>query len=363
MDNSSLSAPLSVDALTKRRNISVDENEITGFIKGRTVLVTGGGGSIGSELCRQIAGYSPALLIIFDIYENNAYELCQQLALEYPQTKTLVLIGSVRDGARIRQIFEAYRPDVVYHAAAHKHVPLMEDSPCEAVKNNVFGTLNLARAADEYGTSSFILVSTDKAVNPSNVMGATKRICEMIICSLNVNSKTDYACVRFGNVLGSSGSVIPIFEKQIESGGPVTVTHKDVIRYFMTIPEAVSLLLQAGVYARGGEVFVLDMGDPVKIDDLARAVICRAGKRPDIDIKIEYTGLRPGDKLYEELLLSNEDLKKTTNEFIFVSDLSPADPQELSDKLALLFEQSERNSPDIRRYIKDVVPEYEYSQT
>ncbi|MBQ3101216.1 MAG: polysaccharide biosynthesis protein [Clostridia bacterium] len=362
MDNSSLNAPLSVDALTKRRNIEVDTNEIVGFIKGRTVLVTGGGGSIGSELCRQIAGYSPALLIIFDIYENNAYELQQQLALEYPAVKTSVLIGSVRDGARIDSLFNEYRPDVVYHAAAHKHVPLMEDSPCEAVKNNVFGTLNLARAADEYGASSFILVSTDKAVNPTNIMGATKRICEMIINDYNAKSSTAYACVRFGNVLGSSGSVIPIFEKQIESGGPVTVTHKDVIRYFMTIPEAVSLLLQAGVYAKDGEVFVLDMGDPVRIDDLARALICRAGLRPDIDIRIEYTGLRPGDKLYEELLLSNETLKKTANEFIFVSKLSPADPQELSDKLGLLREKSAQNSPDIRRYVKNIVPEYEYSK-
>lgn len=359
MDNSSLNVSLSVEELTERRNIKVDTQEIVNSIKGRTVLVTGGGGSIGSELCRQIAGYSPALLIIFDIYENNAYELQQQLALEYPSVKTLVLIGSIRDAGRVGQIFADYRPDVVYHAAAHKHVPLMENSPCEAVKNNVFGTLNLVRAADEYGVSTFILVSTDKAVNPTNIMGATKRICEMIICDFNARSRTNYACVRFGNVLGSSGSVIPIFEKQIESGGPVTVTHKDVIRYFMTIPEAVSLLLQAGVYARGGEMFVLDMGKPVKIDDLARAVIRRAGKRPDVDIMIEYTGLRPGDKLYEELLLSAEDLKHTTNDLIFVSDLGSVDHDRLSDKLDLLFEKSALNSPDIRKYVKNIVPEYE----
>lgn len=283
------------------------------------VLVTGGGGSIGSELCRQLAAHNPKMLIIFDIYENNAYDIQQELRAVHPELELIVLIGSVRDKQRVRDIFSKYRPELVFHAAAHKHVPLMETSPNEAVKNNVFGTLNVALAADEFGARRMLLISTDKAVRPTNVMGASKRICEMIVQNINNHSKTEYVAVRFGNVLGSNGSVIPLFKKQIEKGGPVTVTHRDIIRYFMTIPEAVALVLQAGAYAKGGEIFVLDMGKPVRIDDLARNMIRLSGFEPERDIQIVYTGLRPGEKLYEELLLDEEGIKKTDNALIYIA--------------------------------------------
>lgn len=310
--------------LLGRDEITLDVNEICGYLTDKTVLVTGGGGSIGSELCRQIAYFNPKKLIIFDIYENNAYDLQNELLMRFKRLKLEVLIGSVRDAARINHVFEVCRPDVVFHAAAHKHVPLMELSPGEAVKNNVFGTLNVAHAADRYGVDRMVLISTDKAVNPTNVMGATKRICELIIQYFSRHSKTDFMAVRFGNVLGSNGSVIPLFKKQIASGGPVTVTHPEIIRYFMTIPEAARLVLQAGGMARGGEIFVLDMGQPVKIVDLARNLIRLSGYEPDVDIKIVYTGLRPGEKLYEELLLDSEgDCTKTSHELIYIGTPIP----------------------------------------
>ena len=310
--------------LLGRDEITLNVNEICGYLTDKTVLVTGGGGSIGSELCRQIAYFNPKKLIIFDIYENNAYDLQNELLMRFKRLKLEVLIGSVRDAARINHVFEVCRPDVVFHAAAHKHVPLMELSPGEAVKNNVFGTLNVAHAADRYGVDRMVLISTDKAVNPTNVMGATKRICELIIQYFSRHSKTDFMAVRFGNVLGSNGSVIPLFKKQIASGGPVTVTHPEIIRYFMTIPEAARLVLQAGGMARGGEIFVLDMGQPVKIVDLARNLIRLSGYEPDVDIKIVYTGLRPGEKLYEELLLDSEgDCTKTSHELIYIGTPIP----------------------------------------
>ncbi|WP_101697083.1 polysaccharide biosynthesis protein [Clostridium minihomine] len=310
--------------LLGRDEITLNVNEICGYLTDKTVLVTGGGGSIGSELCRQIAYFNPKKLIIFDIYENNAYDLQNELLMRFKRLKLEVLIGSVRDAARINHVFEVCRPDVVFHAAAHKHVPLMEMSPGEAVKNNVFGTLNVAHAADRYGVDRMVLISTDKAVNPTNVMGATKRICELIIQYFSRHSKTDFMAVRFGNVLGSNGSVIPLFKKQIASGGPVTVTHPEIIRYFMTIPEAARLVLQAGGMARGGEIFVLDMGQPVKIVDLARNLIRLSGYEPDVDIKIVYTGLRPGEKLYEELLLDSEgDCTKTSHELIYIGTPIP----------------------------------------
>ena len=284
----------------------------------KVILVTGGGGSIGSELCRQIAEKNPKQLIIFDIYENSAYDIQQELIKKYPDLDLKVLIGSVRNTNRVNQIFEKYHPDIVYHAAAHKHVPLMEESPNEAIKNNVLGTWKVADAADKYGTGKFVMISTDKAVNPTNIMGATKRICEMIVQAYNSKSKTEFVAVRFGNVLGSNGSVIPLFKKQIAAGGPVTVTHPDIIRYFMTIPEAVSLVLQAGAYAKGGEIFVLDMGEPVKILDLAKNLIRLSGYIPGEDIKIEFTGLRPGEKLYEEMLMAEEGLKQTKNKLIHI---------------------------------------------
>ena len=290
-----------IEDLLGRDPIRVNLDEIMGYVSNKVILVTGGGGSIGSELCRQIAAHKPKQLIIFDIYENNAYDIQQELKDTYPELDLVVLIGSVRNTHRIEMVFEKYRPNIVYHAAAHKHVPLMEDSPNEAIKNNVFGTYKTAAAADRYGTERFVLISTDKAVNPTNIMGASKRMCEMVIQMYNKHSKTDYVAVRFGNVLGSNGSVIPLFKKQIEQGGPVTVTHKDIIRYFMTIPEAVSLVLQAGAYAKGGEIFILDMGEPVKILDLAENLIRLSGYVPYEDIQIEFTGLRPGEKLYEEL--------------------------------------------------------------
>ncbi len=347
-----------IEDLLARESIKVNIDEIVDYVNDRVVLVTGGGGSIGSELCRQIADHGPRKLIIFDIYENNAYAIQQELNRRNPDIDLEVLIGSVRDKKRIDMLFEEYRPDIVFHAAAHKHVPLMEHSPNESIKNNVFGTWNVANAADKYGTDTFILISTDKAVNPTNIMGASKRICEMIICNFASCSKTKYACVRFGNVLGSNGSVIPLFKKQIEQGGPVSVTHKDIIRYFMTIPEAVSLVLQAGSYAKNGEIFVLDMGEPVRIDDLARNMIRLSGYEPDVDIPVEYTGLRPGEKLYEELLMSEEGLSKTANDLIFIGKLEQIDKEAFEEKLAWLEAACESNSEDIRKLVMDIVPTY-----
>lgn len=346
-----------IEDLLGRDSVSVNVDEIMGYVSGKTVLVTGGGGSIGSELCRQIARHCPKKLIVFDIYENNAYAIQQEI-LSTVQIDLEVIIGSVRDEARVRSVFEKYRPEVVYHAAAHKHVPLMENSPNEAVKNNVFGTMNVASAADAFGAEVFVFISTDKAVNPTNIMGATKRLCEMIIQSFSHTSKTKFVAVRFGNVLGSNGSVIPLFRKQIAAGGPVTVTHKDIIRYFMTIPEAVSLVLQAGAYAQGGEIFVLDMGNPVRIDDLARRMIKLSGFEPDVDIKIRYTGLRPGEKLYEELLMSEEGLKKTPNNLIFIGTLADIDAQRFAGQLKRLKKLCEENSPDIKSAVASVVPTY-----
>ena len=304
---------VAVEDLLGRAPIQVNSDEILDYVQGQVVMITGGGGSIGSELCRQIARHNPKQLIIFDIYENNAYEIQQELRRNDPTLDLVTLIGSVRDVGRLDQVFGQYHPDIVYHAAAHKHVLLMETSPCEAIKNNVFGTLQTAMAASKYGCRKFVMISTDKAVNPTNIMGATKRLCELIIQTMDRRSDTTFVAVRFGNVLGSNGSVIPLFKKQIQAGGPVTVTHPDIIRYFMTIPEAVGLVLQAGAYAKGGEIFVLDMGDPVKIDDLARNLIKLSGHVPDVDIKIEYTGLRPGEKLYEEKLMMEEELRRTPN--------------------------------------------------
>ncbi len=307
-----------MEDLLGRDPITVDLESILGYVQERCVLVTGGGGSIGSELCRQIAAHKPSRLIIVDIYENNAYDIQQELKHNFPKLNMVVLIASVRNTRRMNWIFEEYRPDIVYHAAAHKHVPLMEDSPNEAIKNNVFGTWKTAQAAAFYGAKKFVLISTDKAVNPTNIMGASKRICEMIIQIFNKHYDTEFVAVRFGNVLGSNGSVIPLFKRQIEAGGPVTVTHPDIIRYFMTIPEAVSLVLQAGAYAKGGEIFVLDMGEPVRILDLAKNLIRLSGYKVDEDIKIEFTGLRPGEKLYEELLMEEEGLQETENKLIHI---------------------------------------------
>lgn len=350
--------PVKIDDLLGRDSIKVDMSEISSYLEGKTVMVTGGGGSIGSELCRQIASFKPKKLVIFDIYENNTYSIQQELLANYPDLDLEAIIGSVRDIHRVDTLFDTYRPDVVYHAAAHKHVPLMEVSPNEAVKNNVFGTYNVARAASEHGVNSFVLISTDKAVNPTNIMGATKRLCEMIIECFAKISKTKFVAVRFGNVLGSNGSVIPLFRSQIERGGPVTVTHKDIIRYFMTIPEAVSLVLQAGFYAKGGEIFVLDMGKPVKIDDLARKMIQLSGFKPDVDIKIEYTGLRPGEKLYEELLMSEEGLTKTANELIFIGKLSDVNTDEFFTKLAHLRDTCHEDGDTIRNAVREIVTTY-----
>lgn len=310
--------PVNIDDLLGRDEVYVNLDEVMDYVSGRVIMVTGGGGSIGSELCRQIAKHSPKQLIIFDIYENNAYDIQQELLREQPKLDLVVLIGSVRDENRINSIFEQYRPEIIYHAAAHKHVPLMEGSPNEAIKNNVLGTYNMVRMADKWNVKRFVQISTDKAVNPTNIMGASKRICEMIIQTYNKESNTEYVAVRFGNVLGSNGSVIPLFKKQIAEGGPVTVTHPEIIRYFMTIPEAVSLVLQAGAYAKGGEIFVLDMGEPVKILDLARNMIRLSGYKVDQDIKIEFTGLRPGEKLYEELLMDEEGMTDTPNKLIHI---------------------------------------------
>lgn len=352
---------IEIEDLLGREPVKIDMKGIESDLLGSTVLVTGGGGSIGSELCRQLARYAIGRLIIFDIYENNAYEIQQELLRDFPELEKSmkVLIGSVRDEKRVDWVFETYHPDFVFHAAAHKHVPLMEESPCEAVKNNIFGTLNVARAAAKYGAKRFLLISTDKAVNPTSVMGASKRVCEMIIQCMNRRcEKTDFVAVRFGNVLGSNGSVIPLFKKQIEKGGPVTVTHPDIIRYFMTIPEAVSLILQAGVYAKGGEIFVLDMGEPVKIDHLARRMIRLSGYEPDVDIKVEYTGLRPGEKLYEELLMSEEGMHKTPNRLIFIGDPIDFNEENFIEELEELRAAEYESFDKIREKLREVVPTY-----
>ncbi|MDR0221473.1 MAG: polysaccharide biosynthesis protein, partial [Lachnospiraceae bacterium] len=316
---------------------------------------------IGSELCRQIAAKTPSHLIALDIYENGIYDVQQELLAAHPDLHLTVLIASVRNTKRIEQIFAEHRPDIVYHAAAHKHVPLMEDSPNEAVKNNVFGTYKTAMAAATHGTKRFVMISTDKAVNPTNIMGASKRVCEMIVQSFNMKYATEFVAVRFGNVLGSSGSVIPLFKKQIAEGGPVTVTHPEIIRYFMTIPEAVSLVLQAGAYARGGEIFVLDMGKPVKILDLAKNLISLSGLRPDEDIKIEFTGLRPGEKLFEELLLEEEGMKETANRLIYVGKPIELDAERFFAQLEELREASENESGEIRALVREIVPTYNSS--
>ncbi len=374
---------VSIEDLLGREAIKIDLSEVFNFISGKVLLVTGGGGSIGSELCRQIAAHNPKTLIIFDIYENNAYDIQLELIEKFPQLDLVTLIGSVRDSRRLEQVFEKYHPDVVFHAAAHKHVPLMEDSPCESIKNNVIGTYKTAYAALTHGCKRFVLISTDKAVNPTNVMGASKRLCEMVVQSFDKmvklgqagrihsvsthdnilshasdSASTEFVAVRFGNVLGSNGSVVPIFKKQIAHGGPVTVTHPDIIRYFMTVPEAVSLVLQAGVYAKGGEIFVLDMGAPVKIDSLARNLIKLSGLRPDVDIKIEYTGLRPGEKLYEEKLMSEEGLEKTANDLIFVGHPIDFDADEFLGRIDELKEAAYSNDENIRELIMDIAPTY-----
>lgn len=349
-----------IEDLLGREPIEVNVDDIIGYVCDKVVLVTGGGGSIGSELCRQIAQHQPKRLIIFDIYENNAYELQRELMVKYPDLDLVVLIGSVRNTARVEDIFEQYRPQIVYHAAAHKHVPLMESSPREAIKNNVFGTLKVARAADKYGSKRFVMISTDKAVNPTNIMGASKRICEMIIQNLNLKSKTEFVAVRFGNVLGSNGSVVPLFKKQIAQGGPVTVTSPDIVRYFMTIPEAVSLVLQAGAYAKGGEIFVLDMGEPMKMVDMAKNLIKLSGLRVDEDIKIEFIGLRPGEKMYEELLMNEEGLQETANKMIHIGKPIEFDSAEFEKQLDRLYEMTLTEEGDIRQLVKEIVPTYQY---
>ena len=381
---------VSIEDLLGRETIKVDLMEIFDELKGKTILVTGGGGSIGSELCRQIAQHGPKQLIIFDIYENNAYDIQNELKKRYPKLNLVVLIGSVRDSRRVNQVFETYKPDIVYHAAAHKHVPLMEDSPCESIKNNVIGTYKTAYAAMMNGCRRFVLISTDKAVNPTNIMGASKRLCEMIVQSFDRMIKegtiekvpvlfvhaededsamvkvkpvasdihTEFVAVRFGNVLGSNGSVIPLFKKQIEEGGPITVTHPDIIRYFMTIPEAVSLVLQAGVYAKGGEIFVLDMGSPMKIDTLARNLIKLSGLRPDVDIAITYTGLRPGEKLYEEKLMAEEGMKTTPNQLIHIGCPIPFETESFLVQLEELMLRAYENDENIRGMVQEMVSTY-----
>ncbi|MBQ6217600.1 MAG: polysaccharide biosynthesis protein [Erysipelotrichaceae bacterium] len=374
---------VAIEDLLGRDVVKVNNDEIFDFINGKVILVTGGGGSIGSELCRQIAKHSPKRLIIFDIYENNAYDIQQELKRSYPDLHLIVMIGSVRDSKRVDHVFSLYRPDIVYHAAAHKHVPLMEASPNEAIKNNTIGTFKVAYAAVKYGVKRFVLISTDKAVNPTNIMGASKRMCEMVIQTFDkliknetteklsvvedcfsevsvkeLKGKTEFVAVRFGNVLGSNGSVIPLFKKQIEAGGPVTVTHPDIIRYFMTIPEAVSLVLQAGVYAKGGEIFILDMGEPVKIDTLARNLIKLSGFKPDEDIKIIYTGLRPGEKLYEEKLMAAEGNQTTDNDLIFVGKPLEIDENVFLQQLKELYITSNNNDDHIFELVEKVVPTY-----
>ena len=344
--------------LLGRAQVRVNNAEILESLQEKVVMVTGGGGSIGSELCRQIAKSEPKTLIIFEIYENNAYAIQQELKRKYPNLHLVTLIGSVRNTRRVETVMEKYRPDIVFHAAAHKHVPLMEDSPNEAIKNNVEGTYKVAQAAAQWGVKKFVLISTDKAVNPTNIMGASKRLCEMVVQMMNRKSDTDFVAVRFGNVLGSNGSVIPLFKKQISEGGPVTVTDKRIIRYFMTIPEAVSLVLQASYYAKGGEIFVLDMGDPVKIDDMARNLIRLSGFVPDEDIKIVYTGLRPGEKLYEELLMKEEGMQETENELIFIGKPIEMDDDDFRKKLELLDRESRSESPRIKEIVAQIVPTY-----
>lgn len=348
-----------IEDLLGRDPIRMNIEEVLGYVKDQVVLVTGGGGSIGSELCRQLAAHKVKQLIIFEMYENNAYDIQQELKYKYPDLNLTVLIGSVRNSNRLEYVFQTYRPDIVYHAAAHKHVPLMEDSPNEAIKNNVIGTYKTAMRADKYHTKRFVLISTDKAVNPTNIMGASKRLCEMVIQMYAQKSDTIFTAVRFGNVLGSNGSVIPLFKKQIAHGGPVTVTHPDIIRYFMTIPEAVSLVLQAGAYAKGGEIFVLDMGEPVKIVDLARNLIRLSGFTPDVDIKIEFTGLRPGEKLYEELLMAEEGLQKTANQRIFIGNPLPVDGVKLKARLDRLNKEAWGECDNIKALVKEIVPEYQ----
>ena len=344
--------------LLGRAQVKVNNSEILKSLKGKVIMVTGGGGSIGSELCRQIARSEPAALIILDIYENNAYTIQQELKRKHPELNLITLIGSVRNTRRVDSIIEKYRPEVIFHAAAHKHVPLMEDSPNEAIKNNVEGTYKVAQSAARWGVKKFVLISTDKAVNPTNIMGASKRLCEMVVQMMNRQSDTDFVAVRFGNVLGSNGSVIPLFKKQIAEGGPVTVTDKRIIRYFMTIPEAVSLVLQASYYAHGGEIFVLDMGEPVKIDDLARNLIRLSGFVPDDDIKIVYTGLRPGEKLYEELLMDEEGMQETENELIFIGKPIEMDDEDFKHKLELLDKESRAESDKIKEIVAEIVPTY-----
>ena len=344
--------------LLGRDPIEVDIESIMGYVKDKVIMVTGGGGSIGSELCRQLVSHKPKQLIIFDIYENNAYDIQQELKINYPDANVVTLIGSIRNVSRLESVFAQYKPDIVYHAAAHKHVPLMEVSPDEAVKNNVVGTWNVARMADKYGVKKFVMISTDKAVNPTNVMGATKRICEMIVQTYNEISKTDFVAVRFGNVLGSTGSVIPLFKRQIEAGGPVTVTDPNIIRYFMTIPEAVSLVLQAGAYAKGGEIFILDMGEPVKIDDLAKNLIRLSGYTLGVNMEIKYTGLRPGEKLYEELLMKEEGLQETDNKLIHIGKPIEFDKENFFDNLEKLKEEAYSETGNIRESLKKVVDTY-----
>ena len=385
---------VSIEDLLGREPIRTRLDEVFQFIHGKTVLVTGGGGSIGSELCRQIAAHEPRRLIVFDIYENNAYDIQLELKEKYPELDLVVLIGSVRDSRKLFQLFEDYAPEVVYHAAAHKHVPLMEDAPCEAIKNNAIGTYKTAYAAMAHGCERFVLISTDKAVNPTNIMGASKRLCEMIIQSFDAkikegkadeipqlfthsgkdgenggpatlkikDARTEFVAVRFGNVLGSNGSVVPVFRRQIEKGGPVTVTHPDIIRYFMTIPEAVTLVLLAGTYAKGGEIFVLDMGSPVKIDTLARNLIKLSGLKPDVDIQIEYTGLRPGEKLYEEKLMEEEGLRKTDNDLIHIGCPIPFDTEQFLAQMKELMDAAYLNRKDLRRLVADIVPTYHPSE-
>lgn len=348
-----------IEDLLGRDPIEINTEEVLNYVSGKVVLVTGGGGSIGSELCRQIAGHHPKQLVIVDIYENNAYDIQQELIRKHPELNLQVLIASVRNTARINDIFATYRPNIVFHAAAHKHVPLMEVSPNEAIKNNVMGTYKTAKAADKYGAEKFVLISTDKAVNPTNVMGASKRICEMVIQMMNQKSETNFVAVRFGNVLGSNGSVIPLFKKQIAEGGPVTVTDPRIIRYFMTIPEAVSLVLQAGAYARGGEIFVLDMGKPVKILDLATNLIKLSGYKVGEDIEIKFTGLRPGEKMYEELLMDEEGLKKTANKMIFIGKPIDFDTEVFEKQLEELILHAKQEDKDIRKEIKEIVPTYQ----
>ena len=350
-----------IEDLLGRDPVHLDNKNINSLIKNKTVLVTGGGGSIGSELCRQIVKYDPKRLVILDIYENNLYDIEMELRAEYPKLNLEAIVASVRDKARLNNVFETYKPEIVFHAAAHKHVPLMEKSPLEAIHNNVFGTYNVVNCADEYGVEKFVLISTDKAVNPTNIMGASKRVCEMIVQAKNKVSKTEYVAVRFGNVLGSNGSVIPLFKKQIERGGPVTVTHKEITRFFMTIPEAVQLILQAVTYAKGGEIFVLDMGEPVKIYDLAVSLIKLLGYEPNVDIPIEITGLRPGEKLYEEILMSEEGLTSTKHDKIFISKPIHMEMAELEEKLNILkeLEYNEKYSNEnIKNVMKEVVTTY-----